>query len=136
MDDDCLVLTLFNPFTRHTILLPPVKDPESLDVSWDYFCIAKVVLSADPSLFPNDFEALILCHDFYTVVSEVSHFKGGDDTWTHMDTIDTSTRLSDVIYHQGQFRAVTQNGSQEPVYKVVLCDFGDDGGPQWVEIGV
>ncbi|KAI5332310.1 hypothetical protein L3X38_022439 [Prunus dulcis] len=26
------------------------------------------------------------------------------------------------------------SGSREPVYKVVLCDFGDDGGPQWVEI--
>ncbi|KAL6282937.1 hypothetical protein ACE6H2_013866 [Prunus campanulata] len=26
------------------------------------------------------------------------------------------------------------SGSQEPVYKVVLCDFGDDRGPQWVEI--
>lgn len=101
-DTEDLVLTLFNPFTRRTIPLPAAVKEERVD-GWSWaFQIKKVVLSADPCLFSNDFEAWILHR-------EVVHFKAGNNTWTHIDTR-TMTLLMDVIDHKGQFLAVTENG--------------------------
>lgn len=80
LDDNYLVLTLFNPFTGRSVRLPPYKEApkwrqERLELNYvhDLF-IAKVVLSADPCLFPNYFEALILYHELYSVGTPVAHF--------------------------------------------------------------
>lgn len=63
-DTEDLVLTLFNPFTRRTIPLPAAVKEERVDGRSWAFQIKKVVLSADPCLFCNDFEALGLHRDF------------------------------------------------------------------------
>ncbi|XP_021800246.1 putative F-box protein At3g25750 [Prunus avium] len=110
MGGEFLVLTLFNPFTGGTILLPPVKEVPDIHEDMDFFLgsiFYKVALSADPSLFPNGFEALIVYHTSDSPVSQVAHYKAGDVTWTR---IDARMILSDAIYYKGQFLAVTSSG--------------------------
>ncbi|BFG35420.1 hypothetical protein CerSpe_216940 [Prunus speciosa] len=60
--DENLVVTLLNPFTGRAISLPPVpKSTWRSMVAYrcDYY-INKVVLSADPSFLPNDYEVLVI----------------------------------------------------------------------------
>ncbi|XP_034219016.1 uncharacterized protein LOC117630393 [Prunus dulcis] len=61
--DEILEVTLLNPFTKRTIRLPPfaqVPQPIHKQAYRSDHCIKKVVLSADPSLFPNDYEVVAL----------------------------------------------------------------------------
>ncbi|ONI11549.1 hypothetical protein PRUPE_4G112800 [Prunus persica] len=110
MGGEFLVLTLFNPFTGGTIRLPPVKEVPDIHEDMDFFLgsiLYRVALSADPSLSPNGFEALIVYRTSDSPVIQVAHYKAGDVTWTRIDAM---TILSDVIYYKGQFLVVTSSG--------------------------
>ncbi|CAL2252801.1 unnamed protein product [Prunus armeniaca] len=105
--DENLVLTLLNPFTRCTISLPPVPKStcrSTVAYRCDYY-INKVVLSADPSFLPNDYEVLVI-YDGYG--KQVAHFKSGDDAWTSIDQV---IGFDDVINYKGQFLGVSLGGS-------------------------
>ncbi|CAN6553605.1 unnamed protein product [Malus baccata var. baccata] len=105
--DDNLVVTLLNPFTGRTISLPPVPVSASrarAAFRCDYY-INKVVLSANPSLFPNDYEAVVI-YDGYG--KRIAHIKSGDEAWTCVDQV---IGFDDVIYYKGQFLAVSLDGS-------------------------
>ncbi|BFG28432.1 hypothetical protein CerSpe_147060 [Prunus speciosa] len=129
--DENLEVTLLNPFTKSTICLPPFKEvPQSIHKQ-AYRCahyIKKVVLSVDPSLFPNDYEAVAL---FDCIGTRVSHIKSGDHGWTHIDQtvrfyygMNQVIGFDDVIYYRGQFLAASREGgvfainvSRDPTYK-------------------
>ncbi|XP_008234324.1 PREDICTED: F-box protein At2g26160-like [Prunus mume] len=105
--DENLVVTLLNPFTGHTISLPPVPKStwrSTLAYRCDYY-INKVVLSADPSFLPNDYEVLVIYDGFG---KQIAHFKSGDDAWTSIDQV---IGFDDVIYYKGQFLGVSLGGS-------------------------
>ncbi|KAL6282933.1 hypothetical protein ACE6H2_013862 [Prunus campanulata] len=115
MDRDYLFLTLFNPFTGRSIRLPPFK--ESTQVALHFHCdgefhIQKVVLFADPCLFPNDFEALIQYYEG-DPISYVAHFKAGDNTWTHIAIWKSNLLLSDAIDHKVT-ASMTGTGATRP----------------------
>lgn len=121
--DDKSVIILLNPFTGCAIRLPPVtKVPRWFSRPERY--IRKVVLSADPYLFPNDCEALVI----YDYSKKIAHLKlrdvstkkqkkksgkkkkSGDYGWTHIAT-DSRSQFSDVIHYKGQFLVVSCGGS-------------------------
>lgn len=105
--DDNLAITLLNPFTGRTIRLPPVTEvpPQAETFKCDYY-INKVVLSADPCLFPNDYEVLVV---FDHARRNVAHFKSGDDGWSHI-VIRTVIGFCDLIYYEGRFLVVSYDG--------------------------
>ncbi|BFG35433.1 hypothetical protein CerSpe_217070 [Prunus speciosa] len=129
--DENLEVTLLNPSTKRTIRLPPFAQvPQPIHKqayrSDDY--IKKVVLSADPSLFPNDYKAVAL---FDSNGTRVAHIKSGDHGWTHIDQtirffygLNQVIGFDDVIYYRGQFLAASREGgvfainvSKDPTYK-------------------
>ncbi|CAL9001473.1 unnamed protein product [Prunus brigantina] len=100
-------VTLLNPFTGSTIsLLPLPKSTWRSTVAYrcDYY-INKVVLSADPSSLPNDYDVLVI-YDGYG--KQIAHFKSGDDAWTSIDQV---IGFDDVIYYKGQFLGVSLGSS-------------------------
>ncbi|XP_068319501.1 F-box protein SKIP23-like [Pyrus communis] len=105
--DDNLAITLLNPFTGRTIRLPPVTEvpPQAETFKCDYY-INKVVLSADPCLFPNDYEVLVL---YDHAGHKIAHFKSGDDGWSHI-VIRTVIGFCDLIYYEGRFLVVSYDG--------------------------
>ncbi|PRQ30030.1 putative F-box domain-containing protein [Rosa chinensis] len=93
--DATLEVTLLNPFTGCTITLPPVRTTHG-------HYIKKVVLSADPSLCPDDFEALVMyMHYSCTKLIKLAHFKSGQDAWTRIDH--RRMELSYAMYYRGKF---------------------------------
>lgn len=113
-DDSRGVVTLLNPVTGRTIRLPPVIDIRTHTVAAYFRWDIKVVLSADPSSSPNDYEALIVLYyqslDLKTITA---HFKAADDAWTIIDIDDND--ITDAIYYKGQFLAFTRAGGIFPV---------------------
>ncbi|XP_021821632.1 F-box protein At2g26160-like [Prunus avium] len=150
--DENLEVTLLNPSTKRTIRLPPFAQvPQPIHKqayrSDDY--IKKVVSSADPSLFPNDYEAVAL---FNSNGTRVAHIKSGDHGWTHIDQtiiffygLNQVIEFDDVIYYRGQFLAASREGGvfainvgKDPTYKphvsiVVPMDQGIDDQAYLVE---
>ncbi|KAK9937169.1 hypothetical protein M0R45_013978 [Rubus argutus] len=102
------LVTLVNPFLRGTIRLPHVMEVrKSRPKPYSEFKISKVVLSANPYLFPNDYEVLVIFEDDDGVIKNLAHFKFGDDAWTlpdkqMIDGID----ILDVVYYKGRFVAL------------------------------
>lgn len=102
------LVTLVNPFLRGTIRLPHVMEVrKSRPKPYSEFQISKVVLSANPYLFPNDYEVLVIFEDDDGVIKNLAHFKFGDDAWTlpdkqMIDGID----ILDVVYYKGRFVAL------------------------------
>ncbi|KAL5994429.1 hypothetical protein ACLOJK_024479 [Asimina triloba] len=106
-----LSITLFNPFSRKHIPLPPMNTiPNPFD---DMLCgdtfIQKVILSSDPSFTPN-FLVVIT----YSCRAKLAFFRPGDRIWNPIDCGLAS--FDDVLYHKGQFYAVNCKGM------VVICD--------------
>ncbi|BFG35440.1 hypothetical protein CerSpe_217140 [Prunus speciosa] len=128
--DENLEVNLLNPFTKRAILLPPfahVPQPIHKQAYRSDHYIKKVVLSADPSLFPNDYKAVAL---FNSNGTRVAHIKSGDHGWTHIDQtirffygLNQVIGFDDVIYYRGQFLAASREGgvfainvSKDPTY--------------------
>ncbi|KAL6196973.1 hypothetical protein ACLB2K_032586 [Fragaria x ananassa] len=78
------------------------------------YYIKKVVLFADPSLCPSDFEALVM-YERYDLVKRIklAHFKSGQDAlnWTRIDHY--GVLLSDVtLYYKGRFLVCSDYNEQ------------------------
>lgn len=105
--EESLAITLYNPFTSATILLPPVKprikDEQNSDPSYE---ILKVVLSADPYVSPDSFEVVAL-HEFIGSVSYYKHTPDRTNNWILLDrTHIPSQSFYDAIHHRGKFYVV------------------------------
>ncbi|XP_024199982.1 F-box protein At2g26160 [Rosa chinensis] len=106
--DGNFLVTLVNPFTRGTIRLPQVMEVGKSRPKCYSFEISKVVLSANPCLFPNDYEVIVIFEDDDGVTKELAHFKSGDDAWTRSDNqMIHGLDILDVIYYKGRFVALT-----------------------------
>ncbi|CAN1155641.1 Putative F-box protein At4g22660 [Linum perenne] len=98
MEKDYCV-TLYNPFTLAQISLPPVGDTSDIRINrrdhqklFPIFA-KKVVLSADPSLFPDDYVVAALINEPYRTLALIR--PGRDTGWTHF------TRWSNYTGFQG-----------------------------------
>ncbi|XP_004295489.1 PREDICTED: F-box protein SKIP23-like [Fragaria vesca subsp. vesca] len=108
--DASFMVTLVNPFTRGTIRLPQVMEvvKSSRPECNSEFQISKVVLSANPSLFPNDYEVLVIFENDDGVTKELAHFKSGDNSWTRSDRrMIEGLDIIDATYYKGRFVALT-----------------------------
>ncbi|KAK2983549.1 hypothetical protein RJ640_023083 [Escallonia rubra] len=106
--DKSFVITLINPWSGKTILLPEFKDPwekyrDWLDV-YDKFP-GKAILSSDPCMNPCGYEIVII----YLGSMELAVFRSGDNAWTFL-TQKKDYFFCDVVYYKGLFHAVNHLG--------------------------
>ncbi|CAN1132048.1 NAC domain-containing protein 100 [Linum perenne] len=108
MEGDYCV-TLYNPFTRARILLPPVNDGICFRMSWKAhrkhfpYTAKKVVLSADPSLFPDDYVVAALTDHPFRTLALIR--PGRDKKWTRFkewgNYDEFQVLLCDVVFCEG-----------------------------------
>ncbi|OWM78549.1 uncharacterized protein LOC116192486 isoform X2 [Punica granatum] len=102
--EETLALTLFNPLSGATIHLPPVsKVPTKEELGehrfYDHeYQVQKVVLSADPSMAPGNYEVLAIYED-----GRLALFKCGWSTWIHVEW--DGLLIREVTYFNGKFYA-------------------------------
>ncbi|KAH7854316.1 hypothetical protein Vadar_012449 [Vaccinium darrowii] len=107
-----MVITLFNPFSRVVISLPPLKDPDGhyehyIDNPQNF--ITKAVLLSDPFLHPNNYEVVVIYND----MCQLAMFKSGQNSWNFFHS-DRPLLFSDVIYYG--------KGQSEGLYAVSYWD--------------
>lgn len=106
---DKLALTFLNPFTGHTISPPPLIEPTDAillhRLDSPSTCIYQLVLSADPHLYPNDYQVLVQ-YRLYPKTN-LAHFNSGDASWTQIGTPWLAMSVLNAVYYKGQFVALT-----------------------------
>lgn len=125
--EETLALVLYNPFSGATIHLPPVsRVPTEEEIREEGFFyhheyeIQKVVLSADPSIAPESYEALAVFGD-----GMLSWFKSGCSSWI---PVSPYQYVEEATYHNGKFYVA----SLALVARIDLCG----GGLELVPISV
>ncbi|XP_031377552.1 uncharacterized protein LOC116192978 [Punica granatum] len=102
--EETLALTLFNPLSGATIHLPPVSKVPTKEELGEYgfydheYEVQKVVLSADPSIAPDNYEVLAIYED-----GRLALFKCGWSTWIHVEW--DGLLIREVTYFNGKFYA-------------------------------
>ncbi|KAK3037210.1 hypothetical protein RJ639_030103 [Escallonia herrerae] len=104
-----LAITLINPLSGKTILLPEFKDPWGkyqpwLDKNYDKFP-GKAILSSDPCLNPSSYEIVVI----YLGSMDLAVFRSGDNAWKFL-TLRRQYFFCDVLYYKGLLHAVNHFG--------------------------
>ncbi|KAK2983544.1 hypothetical protein RJ640_023078 [Escallonia rubra] len=110
-----MAITLVNPFSGKTILLPEFKDPWEDYQLWldndEYERFpGKGILSSDPSLDPDSYQVAIIHLD----VNNLACFKSGERDWNFLK-VKKKYHFSDVVYHNGLLHGVDSRGTGELV---------------------
>ncbi|KAK2983546.1 hypothetical protein RJ640_023080 [Escallonia rubra] len=110
-----MAITLVNPFSGKTILLPEFKDPWEDYQLWldndEYERFpGKGILSSDPSLDPDSYQVAIIHLD----VNNLACFKSGEKDWNFLK-VKKEYHFSDVVYHNGLLHGVDSRGTGELV---------------------
>ncbi|XP_004309073.1 PREDICTED: uncharacterized protein LOC101294028 [Fragaria vesca subsp. vesca] len=119
VDDERLAITLHNPFqtAADPIRLPPL---DFLDFQFTVlphhkakglygYYVAKVVLSADPILSPDDYVVAVLCG----VYAKLAFIKKGQTSWTLVPAKDDDgddLYMKDLVFHRGKLYTVGDGG--------------------------
>ncbi|XP_042503453.1 putative F-box protein At5g55150 [Macadamia integrifolia] len=118
-----LEIQLLNPFSRPRVLIrlppqPTLPYQYSTDTgpkSVRRFFIRKVILSSRPSSEDDDEKCVVMA--IYSEDRKLAFLRLGDEVWTPVDThegianfVDGHVRITDVIYFNGQFYAITKRG--------------------------
>lgn len=112
---DKLALTFLNPFTGHTISPPPLIEPTDAilhRLDSPATRIFQLVLSADPYLYPNDYQVLVQYRLYPR--TNLAHFNSGDASWTQIGTPWLAMSVIDAVYYKGQFVALTVSDETFP----------------------
>ncbi|XP_059437046.1 F-box protein SKIP23-like [Corylus avellana] len=110
--DENFAITLSNPFCSKLkggddgiIRLPPVPYKNC-------YCIEKVILSANPTMTPDDYTVMII----FNMYGKLTFIRAGDKEWTY---INKCHNVDDVIYSKGLFYALDGTCS------VITCDISE-----------
>ncbi|KAL6226699.1 hypothetical protein ACLB2K_000660 [Fragaria x ananassa] len=109
-NDPSLRITLLNPFRSQrtsSIALPLLPLPEKKDL-YKF----KVVLSADPTLNPDNYVVILLCmRSMYS--SELAFVTGGRKYWTR--PVGDDWMITDAIFYKGRVYAIANRGTRSKV---------------------
>ncbi|CAN0901882.1 Probable F-box protein At4g22165 [Linum grandiflorum] len=132
-------VTLYNPFTRVEISLPPVGDTSGIRINRrdhaKFFPIfaKKVILSADPSLYPDDYVVAALINEGYRTLALIR--PGRDNGWTHFTKWSNYTEIQGLTYdiifdksgkwvygsgHGGMLARASVDPAVEPILDMVV----------------
>lgn len=130
-------MTLLNPFSGASIHLPPVtRVPTKRELrgpGYKYYMpeyeIQKVVLSADPSTTPENYEVLAIC----TNDGKLALFRSWETTWIHPRPSKANVRyvrydFRDAVYRRGKFYAVTE----ELLVSLEVCSIKNRPGKRYL----
>ncbi|XP_050207245.1 F-box protein SKIP23-like [Mercurialis annua] len=119
-----LSITLFNPFTQAFIRLPIFDDqfPEGYDIECELniqmhpYDVFKLILSADPTLYPDDFTVVIINSSYL----KIDYLKFGDEKWKKIEYPHRAFCM-DIIWHKGLVYAVNLLSDSSRYYTEIVC---------------